>query len=109
MDIVHKNLAAGRWRELSLMEQLGNIGSEVSRAAMAKGKDEPRFENAFERALELFDLTLGDPRWKGRKEEIARAREVFCDAALQGKTYGTSLEDMDRYFLPFAVAARRGK
>ena len=106
-EFVHKNLAAGRWRELSLMEQLGNIGSEVSRAAMAQGKDEKRFENAFERALELFDLTLDDPRWRGRKQEIARAREVFCDAASRGEMYGASLEDMDRYFFPFAIAARR--
>ena len=108
-DYMHKDLAEGKWFALSLMEQLGNIGSEVSRAAMAKGKDETRFENAFARALELFDLTLDDPRWKGRRREIARAREVFCDAASQGKMYGASLEDVDRYFLPFAVAARRGK
>jgi hypothetical protein len=28
----HRDLAAGRWWQLSLAEQLGNIGSEVSRA-----------------------------------------------------------------------------
>ena len=26
---LHQDLAAGRWKELSLMEQLANIGSEV--------------------------------------------------------------------------------
>ena len=109
MDIVHKNLASGKWFTLPLMEQLGNIGSEVSRAAMAKGKDEQRFENAFLRALELFDLTLEDTRWNGRQREIARARELFCAAAVGESEYHTSLEDLDRYFLPFAIAARRGK
>ena len=29
----HRDLAAGRWQALSLQEQLGNIGSEISRAA----------------------------------------------------------------------------
>jgi len=61
---------------------------------------------AFERALELLDLTLADSRWRGRLREIARARELLCDAATGGTEYGTMLEGMDRYFLAFAVAAR---
>ena len=104
---LHKELAAGRWFQLSLMEQLANIGSEVSRARRWKGKDENTFQNAVERALELFDLTLEDPRWRGRLREIARAREVFCDAILGGKEYGSQLEDIDRYFFYFALAARK--
>jgi acyl-CoA hydrolase len=64
---------------------------------------------AFERALELIDLTLADPRWRGRLKEIARAREVLCDAADGGRDYGATLEDLDRYFLDFAVLARRGR
>lgn len=64
---------------------------------------------AFERALELLDLTLADSRWRGRRKEIARARELLCDAAGGGREYGTTLEDLDRYFLAFAVVARRGR
>ena len=30
--VQHRDMAAGRWHELTLAEQLGNIGSEVSRA-----------------------------------------------------------------------------
>lgn len=137
---IHKELAAGRWFELSLAEQLGNIGSEVLRAsriaftsdnpkpqvlcystAPEKGGDEEDgkeedgkgddgdkdiFNGAAKRALELFDLTLSDPRWKGRYREIGRAREVFCDAVLGGKEYGSSLKDLNRYFFQFALAAR---
>lgn len=106
-NFVHKELAAGRWLGLSLMEQLGNIGSEVGRARKWQGRDEKLFQGAVERALELFDLTLGDPRWKGRLREIARAREVFCDAVFGGKEYRSSLEDLERYFYHFAYAARR--
>ncbi len=107
MRFTHKDLAEGHWRDLSLSEQLGNIGSEVSRARKWKEKDDKIFEGACERALELFDLTLSDPRWKGRYREIARAREVFCDAVSGGKEYGSSFEDLEKYFYPFAFNARK--
>ena len=71
-----------------------------------RGRDQRLMTGAFERALELLDLTLADSRWRGRLREIARARELLCDAATGGTEYGTTLEDMDRYFLAFAVAAR---
>ena len=91
---------------LSLSEQLGNIGSEVHRAALSRDKNAGRFLSARDRALELFDLTLADERWRGRLREIARAREVFCDAATGGTLYGTTLEGIQKYFDQFALAAR---
>lgn len=104
---IHKNLTLEKWQKLSLMEQLGNIGSEVSRARRWQGKDQKLFEGAVDRALELFDLTLADRRWKGRLREIARAREVFCDAVFgKGREYGSSLKDLEDYFFHFAFAAR---
>ncbi len=102
----HESLAKGGWQRLTLSEQLGNIGSEVSRAIISEGKDEKRFNGAVERALELFDLTLDDERWRGRLREIGRAREVFCDAISGGREYGSSLKDLDRYFFDFALVAR---
>jgi len=103
----HKELAAGKWSKFSLAEQLANIGSEVGRARKWQKKDENIFWGAVERALELFDLTLEDARWRGRLKEIARLREVFCDAIFGGKNYQTSLKDLERYFLPFLFSARR--
>lgn len=105
----HRELAAGRWGQLSLCEQLGNVGSEVGRMRRWHGRDERLVTGAFERALELLDLTLADPRWRTRLREIARARELICDAASGGKEYGTTLPDLDRYFLAFAMAARRSR
>lgn len=106
---LHKELASGRWRVLSLAEQMGNIGSEVGRAGRAQGRDAARFHGAVDRALELFDFTLADTRWRGRLREIGRAYEVFCDAVLGGIEYGSSLADLERYFMQFAIAARRKK
>ena len=106
MNVIHKELASGRWRRLSLCQQMGNIGSEISRALKWRGKDQKNFQTAIERALELFDLTLEDPRWRGRLREIARAKEVFLDAVSGGKEYKSSLEDLERYFFGFAYCAR---
>ena len=105
--LFHKDTAQGKWFTLSLAEQIGNIGGEVTRGAHWQGKDDRLFQGCVERALELFDLTLADIRWKGRLREIARAREIFCDAVYGGKEYGSMLRDLEPYFLVFAIAARR--
>ncbi len=104
--IQHQLQASGRWRALTLMEQMGNVGSEVGRARRWQGKDDKLFEGALVRSLELLDLTIQDPRWIGRLKELTRAREVLCDAFLGGPEYGSTLEDMERYFHPFALSAR---
>ena len=111
MQYFHRELAAGRWQQLSLMEQMGNIGSEVHRSITWHAKDNRKyFQNAFDRALELFDLTLADQRWKGRRKEIARSREVFCDLFYGGNQYNTDPQSLDKYFMQFAIAARlKGK
>ena len=89
------------------MEQLGNIGSEVGRAAGWREKDPETARLAVFRALELFDLTLNDDRWNGRQREVARAREVFCDAVYGGTLYNSTLKDLMPYFDQFAFAARQ--
>ena len=108
MTHIHKQLASGRWQSLSLVEQLANVGSDVARPARWHGKDQQRCEQAFERALELLDLMIADERWKGRRRELTRARELLCDAMFGGTTYGSDLASLDRYFFHFAVAARAG-
>jgi len=103
----HQALANGRWFELTLSEQLGNIGSEVGRAAKWQHKNEERFWSAVTRALELIDLTLQDKRWEKRMPEITRIKEVFADAVLGGKHYGSNLDSLEKYFMQFAMVARK--
>ena len=108
--ILHVGLVGGRWHSMPLMDQLANIGSEVARAMRARSRnDEERTRAALDRALELFDLTLSDDRWKGRRREIARAREVVVDFLAGDNAYGSTPQSVDAYFLAFAVAARRGR
>ena len=100
--------AARRWGRLELVEQLGNVGSEVERAIRAHEAGlSGRFEGAFERALELFDLTAADSRWRGhRQQEILRAREEFCRLFFDREVPPDSARGLRRYFFGFAWAAR---
>ncbi len=108
---LHPGLASGRWWTLTLAEQLGNAGADVGRAIRAKSTgDDRRFDAALDRALELLDLTLADPRWPGpRLREIARTREVVCDFLVGDNVYGSTAESIEDYFLAFALAARRDR
>lgn len=103
----HVALAAGRWHLMTLVEQLGNVGSEVSRAVRAKAQgNEGRMNASLGRALELFDLTAADPRLQGRRREVLRAREVVCDFLVGENRYRSTAQSLDDYFLAFATAAR---
>lgn len=106
----HRDLAAGRWWQLSLAEQLGNIGSEVGRAFRWQSRNPDVARGALYRALELFDLTLADPRHVAslpRLREIARAREVVADFLAGPNQYGSTGPSLQKYFDAFAIAARR--
>lgn len=109
--VIHPGLSAERWQAMSLHEQLGNVGTEVARAARAKANaSDERLSFALDRALELFAFTLDDDRWRGpRRREIARAREVVCDFLVGDNEYGSTAESLDAYFLSYAVAARQGR
>ncbi|OGN27644.1 MAG: hypothetical protein A2941_01495 [Candidatus Yanofskybacteria bacterium RIFCSPLOWO2_01_FULL_49_17] len=107
MMSIHKDLAEGKWQQISLAMQMGNIGSEVYRAARSFNKDQKHFDSAVTRGLELFDLTLSDLRWRGRLLELGRAREFFCDAILGGKEYGTTFQSIQSYYDEFAVLANK--
>lgn len=105
---VHKDLANGRWQTLTLAAQLGNAGSEFLRAQTWLGKgDLERNAAAFDRFLELMDLTVSDPRWSGsRRRELARVREQAKEE-LDGRERKTP--SLQNYFDQFALLARAGK
>jgi hypothetical protein len=108
--VQHRELAAGRWWSLSLAQQLGNVGSEISRAAGWSTRSPERAEAALYRALELIDLTLEDPRHRqsvARLREIARLREVVVDLFAGPNQYGSTAASLQKHLDAYAVAARR--
>ena len=104
----HQELAAGRWEALSFVEQMANIGGEVERMLRWRAKRHAAYtERAFERALELLDLTLAATHRRERLKEVARAREAVVDYMMGPNAAGSTDASWRRYFLPFAYAARR--
>jgi hypothetical protein len=106
---LHRDAAQQRWQTLTLMEQLAHVGSEVERAIRAhEAKNFERFNGALGRALELFDFSATDKRWTAAtRREILRAREEFCRLFFDEKVPSNSARGLRRYFLAFAIAARR--
>lgn len=106
----HKELAQGRWFTFNLMEQLGNIGSEISRAINWKKKgNQQQSLNAFYRALELIYLTVEDKKNNKRLREILLMREALCDFFLDKNQFKSTNESWEKYFLQFGHAARKDR
>lgn len=110
--IIHKNLLAGGWLKMPLIEQLANVGMDVDRAIRwrKRGNDE-QSEKAFYRAIELIDFIVADPKNRKRLKEVLRVRECFIDYFLYDNEYKFTDEYWQKYFFDFnhAVALRRGK
>lgn len=106
MSAIHTGLTDSRWQALSLAEQLANVGSEVGRAMTWRCKGRPDYcTNALFRGLELLDMTIADPRHRGRLKELTRLREVLLDYFLGPNEFGSSDAAWHRYFRPFGMAA----
>jgi hypothetical protein len=106
----HRELAAGRWCSLSLLEQLANTGSEIERALnwFAKGNAEYG-ALALDRGLELLGLTIADPKNRHRLKELTRLREALLDYFVGSNEYGSSPASWHAYFHAYGmgVALRR--
>ena len=108
MSYQHNDLAAGRWKEFSFVEQMANIGSEVERALNWRVKNNAAYsQKAFERALELIDLTLDSVKGFARLKEVARTREAMVDYFYGQNEYISTEALWRKYFLYFVYAARR--
>jgi hypothetical protein len=106
--IQHRGLAEGRWKEMPFAEQMANIGSEVDRALHWRAKNNEAYSRkAFERALELTDLTLECGGGYPRLKEVARVREALVDFFDGKNEYQSTEAGWKKYFLYFNLAARR--
>ncbi len=94
------------WQSHDIYYQFGNIGSEVGRAMKWKDTNKSRAEGAAERALELLDWSLSDSNNSKFLKEIARVREIFVNSFYGDNQYHETTESWDRYFLPYALAAK---
>ncbi len=108
--IYHKNLSKDKWFEMTLAEQMANIGSEYFRAKNWKQKDNKKyFEPAFDRMLELLNLSLSDKRWKSSQlKELARLKEFVVRYLFNEESFRND-KDFDSYFMQFSLLARSNR
>jgi len=107
MEYQHKDLASGRWAQLSFMEQMANIGGEIERALNWQAKANVLYsQQAFERALELIDLSLDSVKGLSRLKELARVREAVTDYFSGSNEFKSTSASWKQYFLPFAYSTR---
>jgi len=101
-----------RWAQLSFCEQMGNIGAEVGRAIIAhRSGNAVREARAIDRAIDLFSATaevLVGTEYSYRLKEVLRARDEFLRLFFDG-TFEYDADNIDRYFMYFAFAARAGR
>lgn len=94
------------WKKRSLFDQMGNIGSEVGRAINAKKQgDLISMTAAFYRGLDLIDATTEGliEKKSPRAKEVMRSREVYAASIMTDEIDPT----IEKYFMEFAIAARR--
>lgn len=121
-NVQHPGLHDGKWDELTFPQQMGNIGSEVSRMLRWREKgNHERSEKAFYRALELLDLTIATVQYNnlsddrtgmdsvrtGKMKELCRAREELCNLFMEAETMDTDPVCTMRYYDQFAMLSTR--
>ena len=98
-----------RWAQLTYNEQMGNIGSEVGRAIIShRNGNIARETRAIDRAIDLFSATvevLVGTKYSYRLKEALRARDEFLRLFFDG-TFENDADNIERYFMYFAFAAR---
>lgn len=99
-----------RWANMTIQEQMGNIGSEVGRSINAwQAEDMERFNGALDRALDLFDATVEDlvAHKSPRTKEVLRAKDQYLALFFDDRIAdAVNIED---YFMQYALAARRDR
>lgn len=97
------------WSRQNIFEQLGNVSSEVGRSIQSKRLgDNEKAEQAMIRALDLFDATVSGliKKRSPQAKEVLRAREEYLRILYSADATAKALDDINKYFLQFAIAAR---
>jgi len=95
------------WSKHTLCFRLANIGSEVERCITWRNKRNSDYGNkAFERALELIDITIAGALTFPQYKEISRMRELLVDWYIDNNLYKSTDTLWQKYFYAFTIASR---
>ena len=76
--IYHKNMTCKKWNQFSKGKQILLIANDINRVKnLLKTDHFDKINQCYERAFELIDLSVNDPKWSKYLKEILRMREVL--------------------------------
>lgn len=85
MATQHGSLSVERWRRFSLDQQILMIANEMNRAGqLTMAGDDQRRRNAYERVLNLVDLTVEANPVRRLRRELLRWRGLAAELYLAG-------------------------
>ncbi len=105
----YKELAKGRWFELSFVEQMSNVGSEVIRVISRNKKDNLEYsKNSIDCDLKLLYLTIEILNIIKNKnflwlKEFTQVYETLVDNFYYDNIYGSSSDLWYKFFLYLIV------
>lgn len=106
-NVQHKKQSKGDWHKRSFLEQMANIGSEVYRAINWRNKGNEKYAQlAFQRSLELFDLTKESKLTYPQYKELLRMREIWVDYFKYDNEYNSTQENINKYFMYTTIASK---
>lgn len=101
-DIDNQVDRAQRWFQMSVGDQISNIGSEVFRALRyKKSADEDKKQAFYNKAIELLNLSQQDPKNKHRIGELEFCKEELTDFFIGNNEYNTTEVMLHRYYDAF--------
>ncbi|MCD7818879.1 MAG: hypothetical protein LUD01_03675 [Clostridiales bacterium] len=91
-----------KWWNLSIGEQIGNAGSEVSRAIRRKNKHDMQGAQEFcIHAIEMLGYTKQDPKNVNRRGELSNAQEEILDYIFGDNLYKNDDESIMKWYNAF--------
>ncbi len=91
-----------KWWDMSIGEQIGNIGSEVARAIRRKNKNDKLGASEFcIHAIEMLGYTKQDPKNINRRRELSYAQEEILDYILGDNLYQNDDQSIMKWYNAF--------
>lgn len=96
------------WQELSIYEQMANVGSEVQRLFTWQERGKPEMATrAAERAVDLVEKTMADQKNQRYRKELQKLKQLIVEFSGQsGEAPNTRPATLKKYFLSYGLAVR---
>jgi hypothetical protein len=93
-----------RWKKFTLCQKLGNLGSEVSRAAFWKEKNNAENEKkSLERCMEMAELLMQEPLGPGAIKELGRQKMIIQNNYIGAKEIADDYAPLKNALIVFSL------